>query len=131
MALRLLTPEPSTAQLRASLTLPYPPSANRLWRAVNGRQIKSAEYREYMSRCVACILAQRPEKLSGPYRLTIVATPPDRRARDIDNLIKPTSDALAQAGVIDNDSQCRSVLAMWSDDAPVPHGKVVATLQEG
>lgn len=111
-----------------SLTLPYPPSANKLWRAVQGRNIKSGHYREWLSRCVACIAMHQPEKLTGPYVLTIVATPPDRRARDIDNLIKPTSDALALAGVVSNDSQCRSVLAMWSDEPPVPHGKVVVTV---
>lgn len=112
-----------------SLTLPYPPSANKLWRAVQGRNIKSGHYREWLSRCAACIAMHQPEKLTGPYVLTILATPPDRRARDIDNLIKPTSDALALAGVVSNDSQCRSVTARWSGAEPVPHGAITVTLE--
>jgi len=46
------------------LSLPYPPSANRLWRYVNGRAIKSTEYRRWLERAAGEILIQDPA--SGP-----------------------------------------------------------------
>lgn len=101
-----------------ALRLPYPPSANRLWRAVNGRQIKSKHYREWIEEAQRVIREQAPACVHGDYRLTLIATRPDRRARDIDNLIKPVSDALATAGVIANDCRAQSVLAAWSAAAP-------------
>lgn len=112
-----------------TLTLPYPPSANRLWRAVNGRQIKSAEYRRWLEAAALSILVQRPARISGAYHLKVVATRPDKRRRDIDNLLKPISDALAAAEVIANDCEAQSVFAGWSEVGPVPGGSVVVTLE--
>lgn len=101
-----------------TLTLPYPPSANRLWRAVKGRQIKSADYRAWLTRAALSVALQRPTPVTGAYRLTLVATRPDNRARDIDNLIKPCGDLLVQCGVIPDDSKAKSVFAGWSDEPP-------------
>ena len=111
-----------------SVSIPYPPSANRLWRAVNGRQIKSAVYRSWCSEAALMLRAQRPATVAGAYHLSIVATPPDRRARDIDNLIKPISDALASAGIVANDSMARSVYAAWSPQDPIKGGLVTVEI---
>lgn len=111
-----------------SLTLPYPPSANKLWRAVQGRNIKSGHYREWLSRCVACIAMHQPEKLTGGYVLDVTAYPPDRRARDLDNLFKALNDALALAGVVSNDSKCRVINARWADEVR-PHGELRVKLE--
>lgn len=106
------------------LTIPYPPSANRLWRSFAGRVIKSLEYRMWLSTAMVEILGQRPKTISGKYVLIIMATPPDRRARDLDNLVKPISDALAAAKVIQNDSQAKRLIVEWTDDPPTPGGRV-------
>lgn len=37
--------------------------------------------------------------------MTIKASPPDRRARDLDNILKALLDALAHAGVYADDSE--------------------------
>lgn len=105
------------------LTLPYPPSVNRTLRAVGGRVILSKRYRDWILEAGAAVAAQQPAQAPlKHYRLWIDATPPDRRARDLDNLIKPTSDLLKRAGVIEDDSKARAIIAMWAVEPPVKPG---------
>ena len=56
--------------------------------------------------------------IDGPYRLSIAAQRNwrSKRARDIDNIIKPISDALVAAGIIRDDSLAERVSAKWADD---------------
>lgn len=113
-----------------SVDLPYPPSANRLWRAVRGRQIKSAEYRAWLLEAQAAITAARVTgSMPGAYHLEIHATRPDWRARDLDNLVKPLSDAIAAAGLVINDSKAVSILAAWSPEPPVKGGAITVNLR--
>lgn len=105
--------------------LPYPPSANRLWRAVRGRNIKSAEYRTWMdsaqrSIMAACIGGQ----LAGPYHMEVQAVRPDRRRRDVSNLLKATEDAIVQSGLVADDSDAQSVKISWAKGNPVKGGKI-------
>ena len=106
-----------------SLTLPYPPSVNATHRAVKGRVILSKRYRDWILEAGKAVAAQLPAQAPiQDYRLWIDATPPDRRARDLDNLIKPTSDLLKRAGVIQDDSKARAIVAMWAVEPPVKPG---------
>ena len=61
-----------------------------------------------------------PRPLSGMVDVALEFVPPDRRARDIDNMIKPVSDALVAAGVVSDDSLCESVSAKWADELGGP-----------
>lgn len=110
-------------QVAVHLTLPYPPSANRLWRYVGGRAIKSADYRRWLEEAAWRVVEQKPQRLRGRYCLSIHACPPDHRRRDVDNLIKPLSDALAQAGVVADDCLAQSVFAEWAGE-PVKGGSI-------
>lgn len=113
------------------LHLPFPPSANRLWRNVPGKgTLKSREYREWLERAANWLVGQRYAEFPGAYRLRIVATPPDRRGRDIDNLIKPVSDLLKMAGIVADDKYARFVSAEWSDSPPAKPGQVIVTLED-
>lgn len=113
-----------------TVNLPYPPSANRLWRAVRGRQIKSAEYRAWLVEAQAAITQARIcASMPGAYHLEIHATRPDWRARDLDNLIKPLGDAIAAAGLVINDSKAVSIFAVWSPDPPVKGGAITVNLK--
>lgn len=95
------------------LQLPFPPSANRLWvRAKKGMR-KSDRYSAWLKEAGWAVLAQPRKRISGPYKLSIHASRPDRRSRDIDNLIKPISDLLQTVGVIENDCDCEMVSARW------------------
>lgn len=42
-----------------------------------------------------------------------MAVKPDKRRRDIDNLIKACADLLVRHGVVSDDSEMRSVSARW------------------
>lgn len=91
------------------LSLSYPPSVNKAWRAVNGRTIKSKPYRDWEKVAKKEILAQRPKALTGAYELELEVFLPDRRRRDIGNLEKPVSDILERAGVIEDDCKAERI----------------------
>ena len=40
---------------------------------------------------------------------------PDKRRRDLDNIIKPCLDALVKGGVIADDKDCEWIEAWWAD----------------
>jgi crossover junction endodeoxyribonuclease RusA len=95
-------------------TLPVlPPSANRIWRRSGSRIHKSSAYTNWLSASAMFAKGQRPKAVSGPYKLTIAAVRPDKRRRDIDNLIKPISDLLVSIGIVRDDSDCDMVSARW------------------
>ena len=107
------------------LTLPYPPSVNRTLRAVNGRVILSKRYRDWILEAGRAVAAQLPAQAPiQHYRLWIEATAPDRRRRDLDNLLKPTSDLLKRAGVIQDDALARAIIIHWSRNPPAKPGSL-------
>jgi len=86
-----------------TLKLPWPPSTNRYYRVVNNRAILSKEAREY--RAVVMREFGEISPFTGRLGVVIYAFPPDRRARDLDNLLKQPLDALQHAGLYLDDSQ--------------------------
>lgn len=88
------------------LTLPFPPSTNRIWRHVGPRVLLSREGRQYRVD-VAVVVAQARVQGFGrrKVRVTVDASMPDNRRRDIDNLWKAAGDSLQAARVFDDDSQ--------------------------
>jgi len=87
-------------------TLPYPPSINHYWRRVGPRTLISREGRTFRTNVCALLGGGGPRKppAGGRIALCMDAFPPDRRRRDLDNLIKATADALQHAGVYEDDS---------------------------
>ena len=98
--------------------IPFPPSMNRLWRASKGGKVyRAPEYVTWKEGACWSIAAQcRAERIKGPFKLTMLVVPPDKRHRDLDNLFKASLDALAAAGVIANDRHCRWIEARWVED---------------
>lgn len=90
------------------LNLPWPPSANRYYRSVNGRSILSLVARQYREKVVSLVGQATP--LLGRLSLTLYAYPPDQRKRDLDNMLKQTLDALQHAGIFKDDSQIDRIL---------------------
>lgn len=90
-----------------TLELPWPPSVNHYWRSVPGRGVLvSAEGRQYRQDVQMQVLIQRAaKKFAGRLRVTVIALPPDKRKRDLDNLLKSSLDAMTHAGVWMDDSQ--------------------------
>ncbi|WP_294768603.1 RusA family crossover junction endodeoxyribonuclease [uncultured Rhodoferax sp.] len=88
------------------LTLPWPPTVNTYYRTVNGAMLISERGRKYAKAVADQVLIQRGAKqLAGRLNVHIVAMPPDRRKRDLDNLFKGVLDSLTKAGVWLDDSQ--------------------------
>jgi crossover junction endodeoxyribonuclease RusA len=92
-----------------NLRLPYPPSANAIWEVVRNRIKLTERGRLYRREVAMCVLNQvgTPEAIGGPVSVTVEASPPDGRKRDLDNLCKATLDALTHAKVWGDDSQVR------------------------
>ncbi|GGR31312.1 RusA family crossover junction endodeoxyribonuclease [Deinococcus ruber] len=102
-----------------TLSLPYPPSVNAYWRSMlirykpkNPHDIPyrivvfvSTEGRTYR-KTVRGLLAHTPRTCPPGARLAVHVdvSPPDRRARDLDNLGKGLLDALTVAGIWADDS---------------------------
>jgi crossover junction endodeoxyribonuclease RusA len=113
----------SEAKALVRLTITdMPPSTNGLRKTFikDGKvvSVKSNEYASWREAALWEIAAQRAGRIEGPYRLTIAAQRHwrSKRARDIDNIIKPISDALVKAGVVHDDSLAECVSAKWADD---------------
>jgi crossover junction endodeoxyribonuclease RusA len=102
----------------APLTLPWPPSINHYWRHARGKHYISAEGKAYRDTVRDVLAAGRAQTLSGRVAVTIVANPPDRRKRDLDNVLKALLDALTHAGLWTDDEQI--------DDLRIVRDRVVA-----
>lgn len=89
------------------MVLPFPPSLNTYWRSVPGKGVLISEKgRQYRSAVQALAIAQKWQRF-GDSRLSvnIEAWAPDKRRRDLDNMLKAALDALTHAGVWQDDSQ--------------------------
>ena len=108
---------------QVTFAMPYPPTANNLFVNRKGGRAKSPAYHAWMTEALWRLQASKPGTVEGAYHLEIFAAAPDRRARDIDNLIKPLSDAITQAGIVSDDSMAQSVYATWEAE-PVKGGAI-------
>lgn len=84
-------------------TLPYPPTANHLHAVYRGRKILSRKGREYYADVEAFIPTGGP--FTGKLAVTINAWMPDKRRRDLSNVLKALEDAMTYAGFWEDDSQ--------------------------
>jgi crossover junction endodeoxyribonuclease RusA len=94
-----------------SVDLPWPPSVNRYWRTFQGRMIISADGRQYKQAVAAVCHGLIP--ITGYVEVTIMATRPDKRKRDLDNLLKATLDACSGHLWVD-DVQIQRLTIMWA-----------------
>ena len=91
-----------------------PPSTNDLHMYGKGHAFSKPRYKAWQKDAIPELQEQaKGVTVTGPYHLSITAVRPDKRKRDIDNIIKPLSDALQRAGIIENDCYCEFVSARW------------------
>ena len=89
-----------------TLDLPFPPSVNHYWvRNRNGSVRISNEGQAFRLQVVAICRKQRVKPLAGRLAVVITLFPPDRRRRDLDNVLKAALDALQHGGCYADDSQ--------------------------
>jgi crossover junction endodeoxyribonuclease RusA len=99
------------------ITLPWPPTVNTYWRVFNGRSILSEAGRRYRVAVAEQVLIQRAAKhITQPMRVEIEAFRPDKRRRDLDNLLKAILDGLAHAGVYGDDEQIHDLRIFWAPE---------------
>lgn len=110
-----------------TITIPYPPSVNTYWGFRGHRRFLTPKANQFKS-AVAQIVSQQQINF-GNQRLEISITlyPPDRRIRDIDNVVKSTFDALVQASAFVDDS-CIDVLLVQRGEV-TKGGKAVVVIK--
>jgi Holliday junction resolvase RusA-like endonuclease len=110
-----------------TLELPHPPSLNHYWRRVGARTLISREGRRFRKHVVAILKELGCTTLHGPLAAEVEVFPPDRRRRDLDNVLKSLLDALEHGGAYCNDSQIVELHIRKCE--VVPNGKVRVTLR--
>lgn len=104
------TPVPTVVETR-QLTMPWPPSVNRIWRAFGGRVILSAPARQYAKAAARALPPGRVvAPLAGRLLVWLTMHPPTKLARgkqawDIANREKLLCDAMTKQRVWLDDSQ--------------------------
>lgn len=93
--------------------LPYPSSVNGIWRSGNGRTYKAKEYRAWEEAADEAISEQKPGCLEREFFVTILVGRPDKRRRDLDNLVKPLLDACERNGVVEDDCHNQGFSCFW------------------
>jgi len=113
------------------LTLSYPPQTNHMYTVARGRKIKSGKYREWLDNQGWAVAHQfmlsGQSGLPGKFRVRFGVERPDRRRRDLDNLLKPLMDALVKGGAIADDSNAESISISWmprEGNPPVVHVEI-------
>lgn len=83
--------------------LPWPPSVNHYWQRNRNGSVRvgdaGVDYRIEM-----VMLCKSYPLVPGRVALRIWAYPPDKRKRDLDNILKAMLDAITHAHLIDDDS---------------------------
>lgn len=106
--------------------LPYPGhTGNTAVRHGGGRHYVSKEAQAYRW-AVAAKLGRRLA-LKGPLHVDWLIAPPDRRARDFDNISKNVGDALTMAGFWEDDSGLVIVSGSWKWTDPTKGGVILVT----
>jgi Holliday junction resolvase RusA-like endonuclease len=109
------------------VTLPFPPTVNNLFANTPNGRVRTAKYRAWAKAALTHCRGAR--RIAGPYRLTVLATRPDSRKRDLSNLLKATEDLLVKAGLVQDDSLCTDIQLSWLIGPPVAGGAVMVTAE--
>jgi Holliday junction resolvase RusA-like endonuclease len=98
---------------------------NHYYTVSRNRKILSPEGRAYKKYALECMLVQgvqRREEGERPFGISIIARPPDKRRRDLDNLLKPIPDSLVDYGAIPDDWMVDDIRIQRMN--PCPDGQI-------
>lgn len=103
------------------VSLPYPPSVNRMWRHFRGRTVLSSDGKAYKAEVQRLALAKGAELMTGPLRLRVKLLPKTKKdgtasaiVMDLSNCLKVAEDAL-QGVCYANDRQVESIRLDYGD----------------
>ena len=92
-------------RMHIQLLLPYPPSVNHYWMSSGNMRYISKRGRVFRQAVAEEAATQGIVGLEGRLAVHIALFPPDRRKRDVDNVLKALLDACEHAGCYESDSQ--------------------------
>lgn len=99
--------------------LPFPVSVNAMYRNVSGRgRVKTKRYKEWIKAAEAGLGGDPLGFVAGPVMLQIFVRRPDKRKRDISNLIKGVEDFLVTKNIIEDDSLVEDLNIAWDQSVP-------------
>lgn len=109
------------------LLLPYPPTINHYYGVRGKSRFIKADGLNFR-KIVAAVQPQGTKPMLGNISVLIYISPPDKRKRDIDNVLKALLDALTHAGVWADDSQIVDLHIIKCD--PIKGGETKITISE-
>lgn len=116
----------------AEFELPFPPTVNHYWKKRGKHHFISEKGQAFRSNVLARVvevLGRFPDATCEPLALEIELHPPDKIRRDADNFLKAPLDALAKAGVYQDDVQIKRLTVEMFPSAGKP-GRAVVRLYE-
>jgi len=87
------------------IVLPYPPTINHYYCASGHRRYISGAGKAFRKEVFYRVKCAKAPCLKGEVAVHVTLYPPDKRRRDIDNVLKPLLDALQYANVFKDDAQ--------------------------
>lgn len=117
------------------LELPFPPSVNSYWRYTSvgnkkGRHIISPAGQKFKSMACTMIakqLMKKPVTITADVEVNIVFHKPDKKIRDLDNLVKALFDVITQMGIWKDDSLVSKMTVQWGEN--IKGGKTVIEIE--
>ena len=110
------------ALITTTVDLPFPPSANTIWRRGKGRTYRSAKYKNWQQVASNMLLAQgRIRRIDGKFTAYIKLNE-DAGRGDADNRVKVVLDLAQRCGLVADDKHCRRVTIEWVEAANAPEG---------
>lgn len=91
--------------MHIQLQLPYPPSVNHYWGQAGNHRFIGKKGKEFRAQVMDAVNEAGIQPLEGRLAVHIALFPPDKRKRDIDNVLKSLLDACEHAGCYENDCQ--------------------------
>lgn len=99
-----------------TLSVPLPPSVNAAYRNVPGKgRVKTKAYTSWLHQAGWETVRQKPVGVKGRVRVRVVFGKPDKRKRDLDNLLKCVFDLLTRYDLIEDDSMVVKLEAEWDE----------------
>jgi len=113
----------------------WPPSTNAIWR--HGRKVylttEAKRFRQQVEHETqwARAMKEMPNvAFSGKLQVSLEFYPPNRRRRDLDNLLKSVLDAMTHAGVWLDDSQIKNLCVEMKEPDTEKKGKFHICIEE-
>lgn len=111
------------------LILPIAPSINAYFSSRNGnRTYLPAKVREYRQKVQEIVAEAGHDTLTGRLAMFVAVHMPDKRRRDLDNVLKGLGDALMHAGVFIDDEQIDHIQVIRQE--VIKGGRMVVLITE-